>query len=80
MTNKDISTETAPSPRLHRAAQMLENQTEGPVKTAPLNVNIEQTPGEPKQPDAIKAEIGGPDGPDPTRYGDWERNGRCIDF
>ncbi|MDQ3287403.1 MAG: DUF1674 domain-containing protein [Pseudomonadota bacterium] len=20
------------------------------------------------------------DGPDPTRYGDWEKNGRCIDF
>lgn len=18
--------------------------------------------------------------PDPTRYGDWEKNGRCIDF
>jgi hypothetical protein len=26
------------------------------------------------------AEIGGPSGPEPTRYGDWERNGRCIDF
>lgn len=26
------------------------------------------------------AEIGGRDGPDPTRYGDWEKNGRCIDF
>ncbi|MFZ0254596.1 MAG: succinate dehydrogenase assembly factor 4 [Gammaproteobacteria bacterium] len=25
-------------------------------------------------------EIGGPAGPEPTRYGDWERNGRCIDF
>ena len=25
-------------------------------------------------------EIGGRDGPDPTRYGDWEKNGRCIDF
>ena len=25
-------------------------------------------------------EIGGYKGPDPTRYGDWERNGRCIDF
>ncbi|HSC47157.1 MAG TPA: DUF1674 domain-containing protein [Gammaproteobacteria bacterium] len=25
-------------------------------------------------------EIGGPKGPEPTRYGDWERNGRCIDF
>jgi uncharacterized protein DUF1674 len=25
-------------------------------------------------------EIGGRKGPDPTRYGDWELNGRCIDF
>ncbi len=25
-------------------------------------------------------EVGGPQGPEPTRYGDWERKGRCIDF
>uniref|UniRef100_W5NKH1 Succinate dehydrogenase assembly factor 4, mitochondrial n=1 Tax=Lepisosteus oculatus TaxID=7918 RepID=W5NKH1_LEPOC len=25
-------------------------------------------------------ERGGPKGPEPTRYGDWERRGRCIDF
>ena len=25
-------------------------------------------------------EIGGTDGPEPTRYGDWEKNGRCSDF
>jgi hypothetical protein len=25
-------------------------------------------------------EIGGRDGPDPTRFGDWEKAGRCIDF
>ncbi len=25
-------------------------------------------------------EIGGPKGPEPTRFGDWERKGRCIDF
>ncbi len=25
-------------------------------------------------------EIGGRSGPEPTRYGDWERGGRCIDF
>jgi hypothetical protein len=25
-------------------------------------------------------EIGGPSGPEPTRFGDWERKGRCIDF
>jgi hypothetical protein len=25
-------------------------------------------------------ELGGPTGPEPTRYGDWEKKGRCIDF
>ena len=25
-------------------------------------------------------ETGGPKGPEPTRYGDWERNGRVSDF
>ncbi|MBD9436179.1 DUF1674 domain-containing protein [Pseudoxanthomonas sp. PXM03] len=29
---------------------------------------------------AAQKEIGGRDGPEPTRYGDWEKNGRCIDF
>ena len=27
-----------------------------------------------------EAEIGGPKGLDPVRYGDWERKGRAIDF
>ena len=26
------------------------------------------------------AETGGPQGLEPTRYGDWERAGRCVDF
>jgi hypothetical protein len=25
-------------------------------------------------------ETGGPKGPEPTRYGDWEIGGRCSDF
>ncbi len=25
-------------------------------------------------------EIGGREGLDPTRFGDWEKNGRCVDF
>lgn len=29
---------------------------------------------------AKPAEVGGPSGPEPTRYGDWERNGRVSDF
>ena len=37
--------------------------------------------GKPQGDDASPpAEIGGRPGPDPTRYGDWEKNGRCIDF
>ncbi|OCT80579.1 hypothetical protein XELAEV_18027391mg [Xenopus laevis] len=28
----------------------------------------------------LTKEKGGPRGPEPTRYGDWERKGRCIDF
>jgi hypothetical protein len=41
----------------------------------PRGATVEQgvPPGQPK-------EIGGPKGPEPTRYGDWEKNGRCIDF
>lgn len=27
-----------------------------------------------------EAEHGGPAGLEPTRYGDWEKKGRCIDF
>lgn len=29
---------------------------------------------------ANPAEIGGPKGPEPTRYGDWERKGLISDF
>ncbi len=29
---------------------------------------------------ALVKETGGPSGPEPTRYGDWEHKGRCIDF
>lgn len=31
-------------------------------------------------PSAKPVETGGPKGPEPTRYGDWERKGRCVDF
>lgn len=39
------------------------------------------TTGEaPKKKKAQPDEAGGPSGEEPTRYGDWERNGRCYDF
>jgi len=43
----------------------------GPASAQP---RVRPTPG------PIVREVGGPPGPEPTRYGDWEKNGRCIDF
>ena len=40
----------------------------------------DQTTDDEKTPEARPKEIGGRKGPDPTRYGDWEKSGRCIDF
>jgi len=50
-----------------------------PVELADTTTASEPpSPGE--MPRERPREIDGPQGPDPTRYGDWERNGRCIDF
>jgi hypothetical protein len=39
-----------------------------------------ETKPEEKKPEPLAKEIGGQKGPEPTRYGDWEKNGRCTDF
>ncbi|MCW5574178.1 MAG: DUF1674 domain-containing protein [Steroidobacteraceae bacterium] len=52
-----------------------------PAEPAPDAATPEpQTPPGPQAPPAPPREFDGPQGPEPTRYGDWERNGRCIDF
>jgi hypothetical protein len=73
---------------------MAKSKTERPSAAKPAETpKGEQTPAE-RQPKAPKAtetaetaetvqtveEIGGRDGPDPTRYGDYEKDGRCVDF
>jgi len=50
------------------AAQLDAGQPPAPVVQPPAPVA--QPPGE----------LGGQTGPEPTRYGDWEKNGRCTDF
>ena len=37
-------------------------------------------PPEPAPKPPLPKEFGGPAGPEPTRYGDWEQKGRCTDF
>ncbi len=53
-------------------------QDEKPKDGTPT-VETEPDPGPSGEPGKPK-EIGGPSGPEPTRYGDWERKGRCYDF
>ena len=50
-----------------------------PVPAA-IPADIAGSAGETRPPASAPVEIGGRDGPEPTRYGDWEKNGRCIDF
>jgi hypothetical protein len=69
--NRNAAVEPA-SPDCH-ITDMAANPQDIP-KPAPLN--SEEAKPEPPKP----REIGGPKGPEPTRYGDWEVNGRCTDF
>lgn len=47
---------------------------ESKTKLPPKNNNNAQTPK------PAPKEQGGPKGPEPTRYGDWEKGGKCVDF
>ena len=48
-----------------------DTEPEDPAKPKATEV-VEET--------AVPKEYGGRGGLDPVRYGDWEKNGRCIDF
>jgi len=45
-----------------------------PAKTEPAESERDEVRG------GWPREIGGPRGPEPTRFGDWEKGGRCVDF
>jgi hypothetical protein len=50
------------------------------ARSAPSTDGSKSDSGTPER-DEQPVEIGGRrDGLDPTRYGDWEKAGRCIDF
>ncbi|MSR14671.1 MAG: DUF1674 domain-containing protein [Gammaproteobacteria bacterium] len=54
-----------------------DNKTTIPRSGTPI-APTKSPPPEPLAP--LPPEFGGPAGLEPTRYGDWERKGRCIDF
>jgi hypothetical protein len=44
------------------------------------NTSVPRTLAAPDSNASSLREVGGRNGPEPTRFGDWEKNGRCIDF
>lgn len=60
-------------PQLHILGEAPRGEAE---PASPIPESVVDPPSAP----ARLAEIGGREGPEPTRYGDWEKSGRCIDF
>lgn len=58
-----------------RSGEVEKNQSTGD-QSAPDHKDTRKTAQAAPRP----REIGGQPGPEPTRYGDWEKNGRCSDF
>jgi hypothetical protein len=59
-------------------AEPLKSTTPMPAKAEPAKPAANPEP--PKKVDEKIVEIGGPPGPEPTRYGDWQFNGKVTDF
>jgi len=60
---------------------MAEDTSKTPAGNESDTDSVEQIAPEAKQEEIVREkEIGGRGGLDPTRYGDWEKAGRCIDF
>ena len=58
----------------------LEIAKDAPKSETPVSAEPTANEDAAKKAKEIAKEFGGPKGPEPTRYGDWEKNGRCIDF
>jgi hypothetical protein len=50
------------------------------LATPPVPGRLQVLPDQSREPAQPPREVGGREGPEPTRYGDWEMRGRCIDF
>jgi hypothetical protein len=55
-------------------------QSDPQQPTTPAEPAVNSTDSTTLNPTSASEEIGGRGGLEPTRFGDWEKNGRCIDF
>lgn len=57
----------------------MQEKERSPSREHPTEAAQPSPDRDPDQPTPSR-EIGGRKGPEPTRFGDWEKDGRCIDF
>ncbi|KAL0055821.1 hypothetical protein WJX82_004718 [Trebouxia sp. C0006] len=66
---QDISVQQAPGFSIQLLLQAVLAEEQEQAEDAAEKVRVEQ-----------RGEHGGPKGEEPTRFGDWEKGGRCYDF
>jgi len=71
-------TERSSDPKPDEPRKRETPRPEGPAQ--PKSGQAKSGQAKSDQPAPTVEEIGGRDGPDPTRYGDYEKDGRCVDF
>jgi len=71
-------------PNASKAAESDDSREDGVAdaqrKDQPKHIAQNATAPESDLPEKRPEEHGGQAGPEPTRYGDWEKKGRCTDF
>ena len=66
---------------LQKSRKFISRNPKSPTRSQSTVPNAAKASVAPKSPnDVNEGEIGGDDGPEPTRFGDWQHNGRCTDF
>lgn len=58
------------------STDVIRNEDGRPIAPQPSRKFVSVT----DQVEEQEKEVGGREGPNPTRFGDWEKSGRCVDF
>ena len=80
MMSKDFKAHTPAPAKTARPAPRAPATPPRRIGTPDLEAAAAAKAGPKDKPGGKPKEIGGPEGPEPTRYGDWERKGICVDF
>lgn len=79
-TTTTNSTQTPPLPKILNRVKTPIGKLDQPARKNNKSGSPDPYAPFPNHTNPSTGEVGGPTGPEPTRYGDWERKGRVSDF